>query len=180
MIQVSVEQVEETRRELEGFGKDANRLLNTVIRRTAKAYAHFVSDSFLSGQMLGVRSGKTKSSMVAYKTKGEKNSYTIGSMTQSRGTDTMGPAAGSAFNVGAFFIGLANIYEKAGGVDINAKSGGYLTFPVADGKWVSVKSVHLQERPFITASSNQFDFDGRLEAEAEKVIADAIAKRGLG
>jgi hypothetical protein len=161
-INVQVEGIDDVKQTLEQFGKDAQKILNKIIRKTANDYKKYVVRNYLSGQYLKRETGKTIESMITYRTKGEKSSYTIGSRIQMRN------------NV----VGLANIYEHQGGIDIAPKKARVLCFPTAEGVAFTMR-VHLESRPFMTDSSNNFDFEGKFEGYANQIIDDERQKRGF-
>jgi hypothetical protein len=164
MIKITVEGVDEAKQALTEFGKSANSMLNRILLTVAKAYKKSVISNYLSGQYLKSETGKTIKSMMAYRGKGEKNTYYVGSKIQ---------------NMKSAFVGLANIYEHEGGVDIYPKNEKILRFLTEDGQWRSSYHIHLPQHSFMTDSSNAFDFEGNFNTATETIIAKEIKKRGL-
>jgi len=169
-INVVIEGMDDMKTRLSEFGKSSSRILNKILRRVSVAYRKYVVSDYLSGQYLGVRTGKTKQSMITYKTKGEKNSYTIGSRVQMRGGET---------GYSTSIVGLASIYEHVGGVDIKPRAAKVLAWVGPDGQMIYRPSVHLNPKPFMTDSSNRYDFEGVFQSSADQTIDEEVAKQGL-
>lgn len=155
-IDVQIAGLDETYQMLMSIGKDGKKLFNKIIRRLAIEYKKFVVRGYLSGQYLGVRTGKTQQSMIAYKDRAFVG-YTVASRIQNRDFG---------------FAGLANIYEYPGGVDIKPRNTEVLRFPGSDGSDVYTRGpVHLNPRPFMSDSSRAFPFAERFMAITNDVIA---------
>jgi hypothetical protein len=167
-INVELENLDGVKGQLAAFGNSQTRILKKIVRRLATDYKKTVVRDYLSGQYLGVRTGKTKESMIAYKTKGQKAGYTIASRIQQRGEGATG-----GFTT---FAGLANIYERPGGVDIRPKNAKVLRFIDQSGQEVFRPFVHLAARPFMTDSSQHYDFSGKFQEFADKTMFEEIQK----
>ncbi len=175
-VHVTVEGIDELRKNLGEFGKDQTRILNRIVLKVAGLYRNFIKSNYLSGQYLASRTGRLKDSMIAYKVRGEKAAYWV----SSRAVQSSNGIAG-----------LANIYGHAGGANIVPKNAKVLAIPASNdayvansgfgkayhGEWIFIARAHLEAKPFMQDSSSAFGFDSALSSAADMVMAKEIAKR---
>ena len=182
MIEISITMDEDQVKELDSFGQAAPKLLDKTLFTVGKKYEGYVRRSFLSGQMLGVVTGETRRKGVwTKKSKYNRHEYLVTAR-------------------------LANIFEHAGGVDIEPKgmvwrATGEQFYGIhgrrrrklqgsSTGRrmlrWVDpggavhwARRVHLAPRPFMTLSSSWFAWDLEFDSATEEVFQKEIDKRGL-
>lgn len=161
------------------FGRDAPEMLDRVLAFTGRDYASFTRKGYLSGQMLGRRSGKTYRTFAPKKSRRATHQYYV-------------------------FSAIANIFEHAGGVDIYPRGAGRTSSGVDSrgrhsARWAghvlrganvlfwrdvsgaphTARHVHLAQRPFITASVGAFSWAGSFDRGTEEVFGKELKKRGL-
>lgn len=147
---------DEYTKKLDQLGSDAGKILDRVLRVTGAKYRDFVRRGYLSGQMLGRRSGKLWRSVLAQKLRRQKHVVLVSGQPR-----------------------LSNIYEHLGGAVIAPRSGGVLRFE-ANGKIIFTrKPIRLPWRPFMSESSGAFPFGSTFETVAEKTFAVEFKNRGL-
>lgn len=149
---------------LKELGKQGDKITAKIVGRTARFYRAYVKKNYLSGQMLGSRTGQTKKRMIVYKKKGSKATYVIGQKGFSTNSQT-----GTK---------LSNIYEHAGGYTIVPKNKKALRFEI-NGQEIIVKKVQGRQRPFMSQSSNSFNFSRSFDESAAEVIPAEFAKLGI-
>jgi hypothetical protein len=137
---------------LRGFGRDAPKILDKVLRRTGSAYRKHMRRNYLRGQMLGRRSGDTYKSIKVRKVRG-KHAYRV----------TPGP--------------LAMVYESDKPIIIRPKDAPVLRWINSHGEWRSAREVRLRPRPFVTASYESFDWSKELREASNKVLQRELARR---
>ena len=169
-INIQIDGIEEMRQTLTQFGADGDKILNKILSSTATKYKTYIKNSFLSGQYLNTRTGATKASMAAFKSRREKNTYLVGQILDRTITQ-------NGEKVQLSVAGLANIYEHAGGADIRPAHSKVIRFIGRDGEVVYAHSAHLPEKAFMTDSSERFDWDQNFEKSSETVLIKEIAKR---
>jgi hypothetical protein len=141
---------------LDQLGADAGKILDRILRVTGAKYRDFIRRGYLSGQMLGRRSGTLWRSVLAQKLRRSRHTVLVSGQPK-----------------------LSNIYEHLGGALIKPRDGGVLKFEI-DGKIVFTrKPIQLHRRPFMSDSSSSFPFGSTFETAAEKTFADEFQKRGI-
>lgn len=147
---------EEMTGKLDRLGGDAGKVLDRILRSTGARYRDYVRRGYLSGQMLGRRTGTLWRSVLAQKLRQVQHTVLVSGQPK-----------------------LSNIYEHAGGALIVPRRGGVLRFEVGGKVVYTRRPIRLRQRPFITASSGTFDFGGAFGIAAEKTFAEEFRKRGI-
>ena len=140
--------------DLKRFGSDFPKVLNSMIRYSANKFRAHVRKKFLSGQMLGKRTGKTQKSIRVKKARGRPHAYIV---LQPR---------------------LANIYEHLGGANIKPETKKSLRFHVG-AKTVHAKQVQLRRRPFWSSAIATFGFNKATNEAIDKILDRELRKRGF-
>lgn len=175
MIAVEVAVTGDLEQAFARFGNGhAYKLADKTIRLVGYRYRSYLKKEYLSGQMLGKRSGQLTDSMVVGRPKGygSRLVYLVGGKKKVRKDGSNTAAA----------IKLANIYEHAGGYVIEPKNARTLVFTAPDGSTVFTKRSQGRERPFMTASAKAFDWKGAFAKSEEDVIGKELkrlAKEGI-
>lgn len=153
MMHIEFDVRDQFSKQLEDFGKRAPTIALRIYRTIGMSFRNFVKKTYLSGQVLGRRTG------TLYK------GIKIVADRNSRDAVTVRP-----------YARLANIYHKPGGVDIVPKNGKFLKFETKDGRTIFTKHVHLKERPWVPRSVSEFQWSAEIQKAGDKVISREIAK----
>jgi len=140
--------------DLKRFGSDFPKVLNTMLRYSANKFRSHVKKKYLSGQMLGKRTGKTQKDIKVKRIRGRLHAYIV---PQPR---------------------LANIYEHHGGAIIKPKTKKSLRFQIG-GKEVHAKQVQLRRRPFWSMGIATFNFNRSTDEAVSKILDRELRKRGF-
>lgn len=178
MIDIQITFDDQVSEKIDRFASSADHLLDRILVSTGGKYASYVRRSFLSGQMLGARTGEARKKLKVHQVRGQHHLYAIWSALQ-------------------------NIYESRSGVDIVPKGGsrvsaatdrrgrrsGWAGHTVGGAhmlRWIGEDSkihwsrhVHLNPRPFMTLSSSIFNFSAAADESAERIFELELRKRGL-
>jgi len=149
---------------LKAIGRQGDKITGKIVGRTARFYRAYVKKDFLSGQLLGIRTGQTKKRMIVYKKRGSKATYIIGQKGFSTNSQT-----GTK---------LSNIYEHSGGYIITPKNKKALHFEI-NGQEIFCKKVVGKEKPFMSQSSDRFNFARSFDESAAEVVPAEFAKLGI-
>lgn len=155
------------------FGQTAPKLVDRVIRVVAYRYRKEIRKNYLSGQYLAERTGLLQKSLVAGRKRGTKFVYLVGSKGIKNKTTGF---------VDVTSVKLANIYEHAGGYIIEPKQAKALRFALSNGTIIFSKSVKGKAHPFMSASSEDFDWETAFQRTEIDVIGREIkklAKQGI-
>lgn len=153
------------------FGGQAPNLLDRVLRGTGNQFRGYVRNSYLSGQALGVRTGKTKRDVRLRKIRGAQ-AYLVTSR-------------------------IANIFQ-GGAVIVPKRPGGYLRFTtrgttsgftlssrwagdrvVATGLVFTRRPVLLRPRPYLEHAATTFPWEGAVDTATEAEVTKEVRKAGL-
>ena len=156
------------------FSDHAPKLVDKVLRIVAYRYRKHLLTDYLSGGMIGSRSGTLKKSVVVGRKRGAKFVYLVGSKGVKNKAD-------GTYNANA--IKLANIYEHSGGYTVRPKNKKALRFMGDNGEFVFIRGeVHGRERPFMSASVRSFPWTAKFAQTEEEVMGKELkrlAKEGL-
>ncbi len=176
MMRTSIILEDGVKDKLRQFGSRFPKALDKVLYRVGTQYRAELKKKYLSGQMLGRRSGQLIKSLYVARAKGEKHCYVVGQKTITERQDFGGVVLVRSSSES---LKLANIYEHSGGYTIVPKKAKALVFVAPDGKIVFTKRVQGRERPFMSTSAQRFNWVQAFEKTTDKIVAEEAKLSGM-
>jgi hypothetical protein len=150
------------------FSDHAPKLVDKTLRIVAYRYRKHLLTDYMSGGMIGSRTGTLKKSVVVGRKRGARFVYLVGSKAVKNKAD-------GTYNASA--IKLANIYEHSGGYTIRPKNKKALVFTGSDGSLVFIRGeIQGRERPFMSTSVRSFPWTAKFAQSEEEVMGKELKR----